>query len=371
MNRNPFFDSEKFERIVDFSRHSHPFYQARLATQGRVPLLTRDEVRRGNRELLNNHPIQAKTSGATGVPVQVAYSPQRVALERQSLRRYANWMGGQAQPFEIIYGATEPYQFDIHTPLGDMVSRLVSAVLDEGFTSVVTYPTQAEWIARELKRRNLLLPGVERVGLVGEHVDRRLPSILQEVFPQSRVWSHYASMEVGIIAVPFHGKWGEWLPVTEKLGLEILDEHDEPCLPGQLGRIIVTDYGNTYMPWIRYEIGDLGCWQISRFDRKTPVLTGIFGKERGSLKLKDGSRMPFIALSEKLRDLPGMVQYRVIQEAVDRFTVKVVGDGVREASICQTMAAAFPYPVTIVVESGQDPLPREPGGKFLIAQGLP
>jgi phenylacetate-coenzyme A ligase PaaK-like adenylate-forming protein len=45
--------------------------------------------------------------------------------------------------------------------------------------------------------------------------------------------------------------------MAHKLGLEFLNEQGTPCLDGEFGQIVITDYFNRKMPLIRYAIGDL------------------------------------------------------------------------------------------------------------------
>ena len=56
--------------------------------------------------------------------------------------------------------------------------------------------------------------------------------------------------------------------------VEILNENDEPCKPGEIGRIVVTNLHRKLMPTIRYEVGDLGRWVDIECEcgRKTRVL---------------------------------------------------------------------------------------------------
>jgi phenylacetate-CoA ligase len=43
---------------------------------------------------------------------------------------------------------------------------------------------------------------------------------------------------------------------AERVLLEILDDQNRPCAPGEVGRVVVTGLVNFATPLIRYEIGD-------------------------------------------------------------------------------------------------------------------
>lgn len=81
------------------------------------------------------------------------------------------------------------------------------------------------------------------------------------------------------------------------------DYHDQPCEPGQLGRVVITDYINCCTPFIRYDISYLAeparcdCGKID-----LPALTNIVGNVRGTLKHRDGRIVMFTDLAVPFRD---------------------------------------------------------------------
>ncbi len=65
----------------------------------------------------------------------------------------------------------------------------------------------------------------------------------------------YACPEAGFLASPC--PQGHGLHVhAEHVLLEVLDEHDRPCLPGQAGRVVLTTLHNSLTPLVRYETLD-------------------------------------------------------------------------------------------------------------------
>jgi phenylacetate-CoA ligase len=93
----------------------------------------------------------------------------------------------------------------------------------------------------------------------------------------------YSAEEVGYIALqcPLHEHYHL---LEEGVLVEILDEHDAPCAPGQLGRVVVTSLHNFAMPLIRYELGDYAePGEPCSCGRGLPVLHRIAGRVRNML----------------------------------------------------------------------------------------
>ena len=152
--------------------------------------------------------------------------------------------------------------------------------------------------------------------------------------------------------------------MTHRLGIEVLDEDGHEVPDGTVGRLILTDYVNFECPFIRYEIGDLveratcPCGKID-----LPAFRRVFGKVRGAIKLRDGRRIVFADLSLAFTTMPGVRQFQVIQEAVERFTVKLVAHEKLDAQVAEAFEKNLGYLPAIRVEY-VDFIPRDPNGKF-------
>lgn len=103
----------------------------------------------------------------------------------------------------------------------------------------------------------------------------------------ARIVEHYSSKEMGQGAHPC--ELGTLHVNEENVLLEILDEHDLPCSPGQTGRVVVTPFYSTAQPLIRYDQGDLArfgtpcaCGRTSR------TLQKIVGRVSAIFRHPDG-----------------------------------------------------------------------------------
>jgi len=103
-----------------------------------------------------------------------------------------------------------------------------------------------------------------------------------------------------------------------------------------MGRIIVTDFMNRAMPFIRYQVEDMGMPTDRKCScgRGLPLMERVVGRTADFLIRKDGSRVAGISLIENtLTKIPGIEQMQIIQEKLDYMIIKLVqGKGYSEDS---------------------------------------
>ena len=373
--KNDAYATEHFKRIVNNAAKCHPFYREhfkKIATQ--IPLLSRSDVLEKNLLLLNGHPITARTSGSTGIPVQLSWSEERVSLEKKVNARYISWLGGQLPCTRIIYVSDSKQRsqtcLDIQTPIDQQIVTIQHNFQRQGAVAITTYPTNAENLCLRIIEQGIDMSFIQRFGCYAEVFEPYQEKLINQAFPNATVWTTYSAMEFGMIAgrCPHNPEFHHIF--SGKLGIEVLDQSGQPCQKNEVGRLVITDYFNTQSPFIRYEIGDLAskgdcpCGKIN-----LPALSFIGGKVRGALVNRAGEKIPFTTLAAHLRDLPGMKQYQVIQHEVERFEIRYVTalESEREKrlrdEIIKTVCEYFGYQLIVEFTKEQE-IKREANGKF-------
>ncbi len=155
---------------------------------------------------------------------------------------------------------------------------------------------------------------------------------------------------------------------AESVMLEVLDERNRPCPPGQIGRVVITDLKNLASPMIRYEIGDYA--ELGRpceCGRGLPNLTRILGRSRNMLSLPNGDRLwPRFASSRLARAAP-VRQAQLVQVSLDEIHVNLVVardlSAEEEDALGQLIGASLGHPFTLRFNY-TDEIPRAPSGKF-------
>lgn len=247
----------------------------------------------------------ARTSGSTGIPVEV----QRTYLSQlwwnaTNLREAVWHKRDLSQSFAIIrpsvfaelakpdwgtafslLGKTGPLY--AHPVVGDLNSWLQK--IQPGY--LMTFPSILETIDLSA------LPSLKGIKTTGEMVYRKHP-LVQDM---------YSCEEVGTIAIQCPD-CPDVYHVMENILIEILDEKDEPA---DTGRVVLTDLTSRYL--YRYDIGDYAEIGYCPCGRGLQTIKKIKGRRRNMVHMPDGStHWPLIG-SMEYRKIAPVKRYQVAQ----------------------------------------------------------
>jgi phenylacetate-CoA ligase len=133
----------------------------------------------------------------------------------------------------------------------------------------------------------------------------------------------YGAQEFGRFAFECEEHSGYHI-VTDNVAVEFVNGKESMNF-GDNGEVIITDLNNNIMPLIRYKLGDIAIplKKTCCCGRGLPLIKEIEGREDDYLILPSGRRISPRNINV-LEDIPGISAYRTIQEAKDRFVVKLV-----------------------------------------------
>lgn len=347
--------------LLDHAAATSTFWQRRLTDAGyrpgmpvtadwfaTLPTLGRTELQRNPQEILSarippehGRVYAGDTSGSTGTPVRCHGTDVTLLMWKAITLRAHLWhrVDFGAKLVAVRAGA------DTHSlprwgdavddayrsgPLVVLSAKLgVDALLERICAEAPAYLNTYSSLVRALALASLATgrrpAGLRGVLAVGEALHEDLRAIVARAW-QVDVIDTYSAVETGYIALQcpestlYHVQ-------SEATLVEILDEHDRPCPPGAIGRVVVTLLHNFAMPLVRYDIGDYAeVGSACPCGRGLPVLARIAGRRRNMLVLPDGRRIwPTIAARE-WRDVAPIVQCRFVQKARDRVEAQVVAE---------------------------------------------
>ena len=156
---------------------------------------------------------------------------------------------------------------------------------------------------------------------------------------------------------------------AEDILVEIVDPAGRPLPVGESGEIVVTHLATGDFPFIRYRTGDVGALSAAACacGRGLPVLENLEGRATDFVVARDGTVMHGLALIYVVRDLEGVVRFKIIQESLDHTRVLVEpGPGCGEPvarAIVAGMTARLGEGVRIDVEPVEC-IAAERSGKF-------
>lgn len=163
-------------------------------------------------------------------------------------------------------------------------------------------------------------------------------------------------------------KYDHYHIMAESCFIEILDDHGEPCQPGQMGKVIVTPLQNYRMPLLRYENGDYaiqgkGC----DCGIKLPTIERIVGRTRNLVTYPNGEKRWPTYNPMALMELFPEAQFQITQNSLTSLTLNIAGISApdfdtkqRAVEIIQS-SLDYPFEIDICLV---DVIPRANSGKF-------
>ena len=154
-----------------------------------------------------------------------------------------------------------------------------------------------------------------------EYLNLETKKIVQEHF-KTAVISRYSNAENGIFAQQkpfgsddFYLNWASYY-------FEILKfDEDVPAANGELGRVVITDLFNYYMPIIRYDTGDVACLDYN--ENQIPVFRSIEGRKLDLIYNTKGELISSLTITGFMMKYIDVVQFQFIQEHQKKYTIKL------------------------------------------------
>jgi phenylacetate-CoA ligase len=265
-------------------------------------------------------------------------------------------------PVTEVYPTGPANLLEVYTPVDEQAHWLRC----ENPDYLLTLPSSLQLLLEYCASHDIRFPNLKNVSTYMEVVSPELRSSCQEVLGVPII-DNYSCREVGLIASQCPD--GDHYHInSENLIVEILDEEDRPCNPGESGRVVVTSLRNFAMPLIRYELNDHAeVGEPCPCGRGLPVLNQVMGRVRNMIKLPDGEKRWARMNRPKIRKaVPAVKQFQFVQTALDTIEVRLVTSGPLTSDDEKKLTAVFreklPYPFRIVYRY-LDEIPRK-GGKI-------
>ena len=360
----------QFRELLDHCRRHVPFYREMLTRLGlesasvqslddlrTIPLLSRrtwqSEFERFRAEKLPPGTVELdedRTSGTSGVPVRVLktnvfyvwwlalylrdleWSDLRPEGTMASIRAtlktgeaLERLLGGERMPswspiLEPLLEGGPLYGMDLRQDPRRQLEWLAEVNPDY----LLSHTSNLELLAGMLGDEPRRFPRLRAVQAVSETLTDEARRKIETAFA-APVRNLYSSAEAGYLASPCPS--GQGLHVhAENVILEVLDERDQPCLPGQTGRVVLSVLHNFLTPFIRYDIGDLATLapEPCSCGRGLPLLEHVQGKARPMFVVAGGRRKHASALIPLITTIGAHHQHQVVQRTADEVLMRIV-----------------------------------------------
>jgi phenylacetate-CoA ligase len=314
-------------------------------------MLTREIIKARAEDLKSAHPedrttlSEGHTSGTTGSPLAVFYSPNVVAMNYAAMDRQYRWAGARlargGDRTAVVRGNVivplsqkRPPFWRYNRSLNQMLlssfhltpANLVSyfdALRDFNPTVVDGYPSSLYVLAKVLLNRGQRLPMKAAITSSETLYDFQREAI-EKAF-ECRVFDYYAAAERVVFAVECDRHSGHHL--CEEYGVtEIVDDDGNAVDRGQEGLMVGTSLHNFGMSLIRYRTTDrtalktfeCGC------NRPLPLMEDVTTKAEDLLRLRDGRLIPPSVLTHPFKPLDSIEGSQIVQTDLDRLLIRLV-----------------------------------------------
>ena len=388
----------RIQALLEYAKDHSPYYRENPQWKelSDFPVLTKgDFIEAYDKILTDNSSEQGNlyrlsTSGSTGTPFTVLCDGDKMnrvnmnfisCMElngfRMGMKRgeFRAWIKGKNTISKWKSFKNNLIMVDISNMGDESLEKICRDIEKKKIQVLVSYSSALVALSQYLKKtgRDISKWKVEMIFSMGEALPDGTYDLLQEIFGFSPVRS-YGNNENGFIAIQL-GEEKEYTIDLYNFYTEILKmDSDEPAEPGELGRIVVTDYYNKTFPMIRYDTGDTGKIRLYKDEkgRLHGKFVEIYGR-RGSLIYNcQGEPLSIHVFMNILLNFEGIVyQAKCIQREKKEYELLINAD--REKLQSEEVLAAYrkylgaeaQIKVTYVEE-----IPVQSSGKFMVCENL-
>ncbi|MFH1741062.1 MAG: hypothetical protein ABIH23_18835 [bacterium] len=393
------YQQERLTMLLSQAARKIPFYKTnwspaekKSAESGRLgdlPLLGKEPIRANPTNFLREdlHPrprLTFHTSGSTGTPIASIWtvSELRNSLALREVRS-ARWAGVSFDlPRATFSGRiVEPdpnskgpfYRFNLVerqaylSPFHlrpDTARFYVQAIAKHKIQWLTGYAVSYYLLAKFVLEQNLEVPRLRAVITTSEKVTPEMREVMEQAY-RCRVFEEYSNVENSLFASECEE--GSLHVSPDVAVVEILRPDGTPCEQDEPGEVVATCLTRGYQVFVRYRVGDVAAWDSKPCPcgRGMPILKEVLGRVEDVIVGPDGRQM--VRFHGVFTDQPNVREGQIVQEAVDRIKVNVVGSGTfnidDERDIIRRVRQRLGADVHVVVELVQS-IPRTKAGKF-------
>lgn len=360
-----------------------------IADLQRLPLLDKATIRAHTDDFKAPGAAGLKrfnTGGSSGEPLIFYLGNERVSHDVAAKRRATRWWGVDiGDPEIVVWGSPIELGAQDRVRLArdalfrtellsafemsqENLQRFVERIVARRPAMLFGYPSSLALIGQFALERGILLNGlgIKVAFVTSERLYDHQREVIERVFG-CPVANGYGGRDAGFIA---HACPEGSLHITaEDMVVEIVDAEGHVLPAGESGEIVITHLYTSEFPFVRYRTGDVGVLAQTSCScgRGLPVLASVEGRTTDFVTAADGAIVHGLALIYILRDMPGVANFRIVQESLERTRVEVVPlDTLTQAmrvEIESGLRARLGESVGIEIEECEQ-IPREKSGKF-------
>ncbi|MDD3127287.1 MAG: hypothetical protein PHT27_06700 [Candidatus Izemoplasmatales bacterium] len=325
--QNPFYKNSSYQRLTDY------------------PILTKEIIRKDYLPLYINRSkkgIVTNTSGgSTGEPILIYQDRNYIDWSYATMMYYLQDVR-QVNTFckkVILWGSEKDIfkQMNLKGKLSNFLNNqtfLNSFLMDynkiKEYIEVINkekpvflkgYAGSLYEVAKFINKENISVYSPKFIYSSAEELKDFMRAEIESAF-KCPVYDFYGSREVSAMAAELHKN--EYLIFSFDNFIEVLDENNNEVLPGEEGRLVITNLHNYYFPLIRYEIGDTAIKGDLNKEYNLPTLKKITGRTTDHFKTSTGKIVHGEYFTHLFYFRDWVDLFQVVQESFKKITIYIV-----------------------------------------------
>jgi len=345
--------NKKLRALVRHAYDNVPYYHTLFTQLGltpqdiktksdliKIPVLTKNDIRRNLPDLLaNNIPkskmIELHSSGSTGEPLRYYHDKNSYSADWANTFRCWEWAGYQlGDPYvKFSLNPRSSYIKNIQDLLlncryiyatgitENTIEREIENIRRSNPKIIRNYASHMYVVAKLMEKLNLQYDGAA-VSTTGSMLYPHFRQAIEKQF-NCKIFNAYGGEST---AIAFECEEHEGLHICDEDVIVEFLKDGEHVTSGEKGRIVFTNLNNFAMPFIRYDIQDIGVYsdESCPCGRGLSLMKSIDGRDSEIVMTPAGDFIVVEFFFWVFEFIEGVDQFQVVQDRIDHLIVKIV-----------------------------------------------
>lgn len=345
--KNGYDNSDDLADLIKYVRKHVPYYmEVKSDNLADFPVVRKEIMKQAHDSFRSDEYqdesklLTVHTSGSSGTPFKAYQSREKDHYHKAAMilkNREIGWNIGDRWAHMRNWGFGAPAS-KLHCLKQNMVplsildlddeklENIVQALLkDKKLKIILSYSSGMERLAEYIVRKNYTEYdfGIKLIIADSDNLKSEVWDLLEKIF-KCPVLNRYASIENDIIAITKPDDRTFYIDTTQ-FYVEVLKmDEDVSVEEGEMGRIVVTDFHNRAMPFVRYANGDLAVAK-KIVNGQCVELGTLEGREISALKKTDGTLLSETNIMGRFKEFVEIHRYQIVQTGVKDYTMRLEG----------------------------------------------
>lgn len=317
----------------------------------KLPILTKEKIRNNfnyltARNYSTNRLTLSSTSGSTGTPMKFFIDNRWSASNMGAAYRAWSWAGYRpGDKISYLWGAPDDFKegYKLRTKIRSFLLREMklnaNALTEKNMRKYVellkkfkpkiinTYGSVIFILSKYIEDSGIDIDFFKPKAILttADMLYDHNRKFIEKTF-NCDVFDYYSGRDTSLQAAECSEHFGYHLSI-ENAVIEFVNDN-EHVSPGETGKIIITDLSNFAMPFIRYEIGDLGIPsdEICPCGRKLPIMKSLKGRTFDFIVTPDNRLIPgeFFHYTIIDHNIKGIKEFQIFQKEINKIIIYIV-----------------------------------------------